>query len=162
MKLELRSIKHLKSLSEETLAYTATVWRDGKRFCHVSNHGQGGSDSQHPIAPFTHTDIVEVNAWLATNMPPLTLSFSSDTLPMDLESWCGEQVVKHETEKELRRMLSAKAVYVDGGKCYAVKAPYKAALPQVIERLKTTRPNARVLNTMPFDAALDLYIETAR
>lgn len=57
MNLTLSNIKYLESLSEETPAYTAAVLLDGKPFCHVSNHGHGGCDMQHMVAPFTQDDM---------------------------------------------------------------------------------------------------------
>lgn len=49
MKLELRNVKVAESLSEETTAYTATLYVDGKPTVDCSNHGQGGPDMYHPI-----------------------------------------------------------------------------------------------------------------
>lgn len=40
----LKSLKIAKHLSRETLAFTATVYVDGKKIGHAENHGHGGPD----------------------------------------------------------------------------------------------------------------------
>jgi len=42
MKIELKSIKHSESLSEETNAFTADLWVDGKKVGFCKNQGHGG------------------------------------------------------------------------------------------------------------------------
>lgn len=69
MKIELRNLKHMASLSEETHCYSGTVYIDGRPAFLASNHGHGGCDRYDPIAPFTHADEKVVNDWLKTNQP---------------------------------------------------------------------------------------------
>lgn len=47
MKVELKNIKIATTLSEETLAFTATLYLDGKKAAEVSNRGCGGSNMYH-------------------------------------------------------------------------------------------------------------------
>lgn len=49
-KVELKSIKFAASLSQETNAFTATVYIDGEKVGTAENHGQGGPTSVHPRA----------------------------------------------------------------------------------------------------------------
>lgn len=51
MKITLKNFKHLASLSEETLCFTATVCVDGKAIGTASNHGHGGSTTVHIADP---------------------------------------------------------------------------------------------------------------
>jgi hypothetical protein len=67
---ELRGTKHSPSLSDETNAYTATLYRDGKPMVRVSNHGTGDCEMQYPIGPFTPADITATDQWMAANLPP--------------------------------------------------------------------------------------------
>ena len=43
-RVSLKSLKIAKHLSQETLAFTATVYVDGKKIGHAENHGHGGPD----------------------------------------------------------------------------------------------------------------------
>ena len=44
-RVALKSLKIAKHLSQETLAFTATVYVDGKKIGHAENHGHGGPDA---------------------------------------------------------------------------------------------------------------------
>jgi hypothetical protein len=167
MKIELRNIKHSASLSEETNAYTATVWVDGKPFADVSNHGTGGSDEQHPIAPFTYADIKRVNEWLAVNGKPLDMSkYNMENVPCDLEHWCGQQLTERLIAGDLKRALKSKVLFSKDGKIFQMSIPRKRSLaPQdVIEISSVIRKkhgDVSILNMMPFDAALAIYSTAA-
>jgi len=54
---ELRKIKSFEPLSEETEAFTAQLWVDGKHVADLKNDGQGGCNNFSPIKPFTWKDI---------------------------------------------------------------------------------------------------------
>lgn len=69
MKIEIRSLKIARSLSEETTAYTADIYVDGVKTFAASNHGHGGCDMYHRY-PSAKVDEAQVNAWLATNVAP--------------------------------------------------------------------------------------------
>lgn len=58
MIIELKNLKTLASLSEETHCYTATIYVDGKPAFQASNRGHGGCDDYRPIAPFTYDVVV--------------------------------------------------------------------------------------------------------
>jgi hypothetical protein len=45
--LVLKNVRVSESLSQETTAYTASLWWKGKRVADASNHGTGGSDLYH-------------------------------------------------------------------------------------------------------------------
>ena len=42
MKFELKNLKIVRALSEETTCFTATLWADGRRVAKVGNRGTGG------------------------------------------------------------------------------------------------------------------------
>ena len=48
MKITLKSFKHSPSLSEETIAFTANIYADGKLVGHASNRGHGGNTDCFP------------------------------------------------------------------------------------------------------------------
>lgn len=45
MKIEIRAFRPVMSMSEETIAFTGTLYLDGKKCGRVSNQGHGGPDS---------------------------------------------------------------------------------------------------------------------
>ena len=42
MRIELKNVKHVESMSEETECFTANLYVDGKKIGAVSNRGHGG------------------------------------------------------------------------------------------------------------------------
>ena len=57
MTIELKSVKIAKHLSEETTAFTASVWLDGKRVGTARNDGRGGCTMLH--VGERHNDVVD-------------------------------------------------------------------------------------------------------
>lgn len=116
MKIELKNLKIAASLSEETTAYTATIYVDGVATFAASNHGHGGCDMYHRLATAKVTES-EVNAWVAANVAPLDMSaYGMDSKPADLEILVGRLIARVEGEKMLKRYLKKSIVVCDGGK----------------------------------------------
>lgn len=55
--MELRKIKHFNELSQETMAFSAQLWVDGKHIADVSNNGEGGPNNIYPAKGYTWDDI---------------------------------------------------------------------------------------------------------
>ena len=55
--MELRKIKHFHELSQETMAFSAQLWVDGKHIADVSNNGEGGSNNIYPAKGYTWKDV---------------------------------------------------------------------------------------------------------
>ena len=51
MQVELKSFKEHKELSDDSLAFSASLWIDGKRTAIVTNEGQGGMHRIQPTGP---------------------------------------------------------------------------------------------------------------
>ncbi len=126
MKIELRNLKIAATLSEETTAYTGTIYIDGKRAFDASNHGQGGCDNFRPISPFTYKDLEAVNAWLKANRTPMANQYGSP-LEYDLELEVGDLITKFEVRKTLDRLLKKKLVVVSEKDGVPVVYTYKPA-----------------------------------
>ena len=120
MNLEMKSIKHFASGSEETYCYTAVVYLDGKPFAHVSNDGHGGSDRvhHHENSPFI-TKLTEGGVSWGKKFQEIDEYFASlpkqdvgkyDWCPegfdQKFEYWCHEQVTNFLDKKELKRRLN--------------------------------------------------------
>jgi hypothetical protein len=169
MKLELRKVSHSKSLSEETPAYTAQVWIDGRHFCDVSNHGHGGCDMQYPPKGTTNSDFQPIlqamNARIKAEFPAETFkSGGTDfTMEQSLESLCQKELYRLDLAKSVKRDLAKKIVFVKPGKkgIWTVKVPNEAQRAQLIGIVKTTHKIEKTLNEMTLDEAVAVYEQQA-
>ncbi len=156
MKIEVRNLKHSASLSDETYAYTATIYVDGKPAFHASNHGTGGPDMYHPIAPFTYADVKRVDEYLASTRPVEhheRADGSTFEMKHCLEFEVGEQIDAILTKRRLDGMLKRKLVVLVDNKGKPALATYPAKFkptPENIAKLKAR--GEKVVND---DAALE-------
>lgn len=143
MKIELKNLKIAASLSEETTAYTATIYIDGVAAFHASNHGHGAPDSYDRMRGYAGPDERAINAWLAENTAPngpfeadpAKRAAYDDGSPYDLESLVGDLINDFEGEKEWkRRIMSRIAVLRPKG-----IATYPAALKPTPENIAKIR-----------------------
>lgn len=81
MKLELKSIKHNPSLSEETEAFTADLWVNGKKVAYCSNRGHGGCTDYRAYDKLLQPLLAEAEVY-CKSLPPVT--YLKSTLDMDL------------------------------------------------------------------------------
>ncbi len=116
MNLEMKSIKHFASGSQETYCYTAVVYLDGKPFADVSNDGHGGSDYVHPHdkTPFTKVQgawrekYQEIEEYFAS-LPKVDVGkyeWSPEGFDQKFEYWCADQVSNFLTKKDMKRRLN--------------------------------------------------------
>lgn len=145
MKLELKNLKHSKSLSRETPAYTARVYLDGKPFCEVENDGHGGCDMVYPLGNHTNADIVALENRIAAEFPPYDLGEGLGPIVMDLELWCHLEIDNIATRKLLDKNIVFKA---NDGRIFAVKKTDGAR-----EALLKRRPDVLIINDLPFAEA---------
>lgn len=140
MKFELKKLKIAKQLSEETTAFTAEVWIDGKLAFHAKNSGQGGADIYYKMGDITEG---QVNAWLLENHPKVQLCEDLVVDP-DLETIVGQLIDRAEAEKQLKRMLKSKIVLIDGQDAvYTVKAE---PTPQNCDAALAKNPGCIIVN----------------
>lgn len=89
MKIELKSVKVYRGMSEETLAFTADVWIDGRKSFYAKNDGHGGETYLQPYARDASGLRERVEAWVTANVP-------DDIIPTGATSRlcteCGEGV----------------------------------------------------------------------
>jgi hypothetical protein len=171
MKIEVKNIHHSARLSEETYAYSADVYVDGKLLCKVSNHGTGGPDETWPAKGRTHADIEAVDAWCKANLPKHIASFNDEKtgkpfeMGQDLEMVCHDAVTDFLTAKDLKRTLATKFAWEEGGKIWHVKKPKGNYTQEQIDKwlLKVKEQNKvkTFLNDMPFPEALAIVKKAA-
>ena len=153
MKLELKNIKVHLGLSEETHAYTAMLYADGKKAVEVSNQGHGGGDRQLPVNGHS---VKEINDWCKATLPKWQM-FDDEMHDTDLEMWCHHQVNDHLTLRELKRKTKAKALFLDEGKIWEMGYRGRKYEPRLADEIRQQYPNAIVLNELSITKALEIY-----
>jgi hypothetical protein len=121
MKVELKNVKYMDSLSEETACFTATIYINGKKAGTATNHGIGGNTD----VRITDKDLeARFFAWAKT-LPKLQTEFGS--LEMDGELYIDELLEQHlkekDRQKEAKQDAKQKARIAAMG-CLALKVSY--------------------------------------
>jgi hypothetical protein len=157
--ITLKNLKTMPSLSEETTAYTATVYVDGVKLCEASNTGQGGEDRFHPVAGKTYADIAEVEARIKATYPKFDLSEGLGQIDMDLSLVISEVMAEAEWLKDYRRTTKSKVLYIKPGEkaVYQMKIVKGRALEEHYAFLRGKTPDAIILNEKPEAEGLALY-----
>jgi hypothetical protein len=143
MKIEVKNLKHSESLSEETHAYTATIYVDGEKAFHASNHGHGGCDLYHRAEGYKGPSEKEINDFLAANEAPHA-PFEADPakrqpydngLQMSLELVVGEAIERELGEKEFKRRILGKIAVLGPNGVSTYPAKYKPT-PQNLDLVR--------------------------
>jgi hypothetical protein len=168
--IELRKVSEARSLSEETPAYSAQVWVDGKHFCNASNHGQGGPDSQNPPdmsprgAPTFAADLATLDARIAATFPKCTYQAGGETHSFDrnLELVCHELLEQRRIDKAIDRDLKTKVMWLRDGKVFEVSLKKIIATGKdrdaFVAHVRAKEPAARFLHDMPRDEVVKLLV----
>lgn len=159
MNIELRRIAHSARLSQETEAFAADIYIDGKKVGDAENDGHGGATMINP-----HALEDRINDYAKT-LPEK--DWGDFKCPMDAQIIIGDLLEAHLKAKDEKRIrakfdkdLATRVLWIKGGKCYSVKLPTD---PTQKERHRTgiiAREKARgyvVLNEMPVEEAWALW-----
>jgi len=151
MKIEIRNVKHAKFLSEETDCFEATVLIDGKVVGSVKNEGHGGNNFYYPRElESTLDDHAKTLPQCQTQYGPLDMS--ADLVIGDLFSnWL--------LEKDLKKTLKSKILFLRDGKLLQVKKIDGDLAIQHVEKYKNALKTETILNVLPFDEALKIFVE---
>ena len=128
MQVELKSFKEHKELSDDSLAFSASLWIDGKRTAIVTNEGQGGMHRIQPTGPTleklkanrikldefqayckTLPDRIETPSW--TDGEPYTVKMDSEVFINDLLEEIFKELDKKNSEKFWKK-LCAKGIVI--------------------------------------------------
>lgn len=101
MQIELRNIKIANSLSEETTAFTATLYVDGKALAHCKNDGQGGP-TDYRIIDSELMPLLKKAEEHCIQLPALKLE-GGGTWPMNLETFIDGLLDDHIEQKEAKK-----------------------------------------------------------
>lgn len=156
--LELKNIKHMESLSEETNCYRADLYLDGKKVAAVSNHGHGGCDNEHW---FDRAAEATVHAYFKS-LPERAASFEISAgvpymMQPTLEDWCSEILTEWLIQRDYKRQISRKVVTTDGKSEWSWKVKpaqlgmgimTKAGPMTYREHILSSRPGTVIVNDM--------------
>jgi len=111
MKIEIKNIRHSAHLSEETEAFTATLYIEGKKAAYIRNDGQGGPTNIVPENVDGQKLVQEAEAY-CMSLPPIldleTDGLTETPLPMNLELFIDNLLfdyLKEKDEKQFQRKL---------------------------------------------------------
>lgn len=111
MKIKLKKIKHARSLSEETNAFTAELHVNGEHVADCKNTGQGGMTDVYPkysenkAKRERYREIVQQAEVFCKKLPKLPSEFSKDGLAMSLDFYIDLEVEKDLQKKEVQRVI---------------------------------------------------------
>jgi hypothetical protein len=143
VKIELKNVSYNARLSEETAAFAADLWIDGKKAGEVRNDGHGGCNAYHPWALAGQIDAY------AKTLPPQQTPYGE--IEPDADILIGDLLNDYLAAKDLKRAMGRKVLFLRGGKVYEVK---KGGPPPTGAE--------KVLNDLPFEEALSLYNQHVR
>jgi hypothetical protein len=114
MNIELRNLKSMKSLSEETLAFSASVYVNGEKFAEASNRGCGGETEIYPFGTARVT-LKEVEAFVKANYSWTSMFGEREVIPYSLESlahqWACEMTDAKVLKNAVVRAMKTKTVF---------------------------------------------------
>jgi hypothetical protein len=115
MQLQLKNIKYNSSLSDETYAYSANLYLDGKKIGYVANRGHGGADEQRIDDAQIAKDIDAYFASLPKEHTHLEMNGEPFMVQPDLESWCHDQITDYLTLKDIKKACARNVIgFKDG------------------------------------------------
>lgn len=165
--ITLKKLKIATSLSEETLAYTADVYWNGRLFGHISNRGNGGMSSLHRAEKGLQSDYNEALAFAKTQKVDLGdyAQTPSDHFYLHLEDYVDDLVGKEADIKAARQWITRntkdKTVIVHDGKVLVFKAPWRGNTDKIATAIGEKFPGSVILNGLPIEEAIQKYLATA-
>tara|TARA_R100001244_G_scaffold73561_1_gene59069 strand:- start:2 stop:481 length:480 start_codon:yes stop_codon:yes gene_type:complete len=109
MKVELRKVKIARHLSEETTAFTADLWVDGKHIGHVKNSGHGGNnqvDHRYDGKGLNTRDEVRAFETWCREQPPHVSEYGES--PMSDDFYISLLLEEWEETRQIKRMCKTK------------------------------------------------------
>jgi hypothetical protein len=150
MKIEIRNVKHAKFASQETDCFEATVLIDGKVEGKVSNEGHGGCNFYYP-----HDLGFKLEEYAKT-LPPCQTDYGP--LEMSADLIIGDLFSNWLLEKDLKKTLKSKILFLRDGKLLQIKKIEGDLAEAHVEKYKVALKTETILNVLPFDEALKIFV----
>jgi len=149
-KLELKNIKYIASMHEETPCYKADIFINGKKAIRVSNHGHGACDDHYPLDPFTYEDVKNLEKYLAKLQ-------DDDFEPID--SWCHDRLYEYLDQKKIKRDMKTKFICINKNtnELFAYEKNTGISDSAFQDHMDKNHPSSTCLNFLPFDQAWKLF-----
>ena len=136
--IQLKNVKIAWNMSEETTAFTATLYIDGKKAADVKNEGRGGDN--HPR--FMDRELEKEFHEFCKSLPPRDFGMDDDgavneTYPMDYDSFIGDLLREWISNDEWKKACKKGVVYTltshEEGEYMLWEVPYS---PTMAERVR--------------------------
>lgn len=142
--IEIKSLRVIKSMSQETLCFSANVYVNGKIFCVVSNHGHGGCNDYDPKKG-TSSD-------MRKQIDEMFGSFDN------FDSAVDKLINDAYSEQQCKSILKS-VVYITpecrGGEYYRTKLKPSEKTINTIKQQKWWKDGYIVLNELPLNEVID-------
>ncbi|MFK5948098.1 MAG: hypothetical protein QM500_04940 [Methylococcales bacterium] len=156
-KITLKNIKYSAFMSEETICFEATVYKDNKRWCVAKNDGHGGCTAFNPIQGMSGSVMWKEVSAFNQNAKSHESTCGSSTLNIkeDLE-WVVSTLINDWLElKELKKVLKKPTAYnPEDNSIVQWNTSFK---PNMVEEINKKWPHYVVMNELPQDEALLLF-----
>lgn len=164
-KIELRGIEIHSKLSQETPAYTAKLYIDGKYFADVSNEGHGGCDDVRPPRGFKQNTpefyeaYGKLDALIGETYPQIKLGWKDEGdkdayMNESLEMLCHGIAWEHLEKRNFKSRLSRTVFMTDKNKIVQFKG---RKTDQLVQAVKQKYPDEIVLNCLTFEEAWSIF-----
>jgi|ETNmetMinimDraft_26_1059896.scaffolds.fasta_scaffold34952_4 hypothetical protein len=164
--ITVKNLKVAEFASEETLCFQATVYVDGKRAFLASNEGHGGPTNFDPLK-FSKPEVARFRA-LVADLAKWAKTLPKGTAHLDVYDQCLESLVddavqKAQDEKRLRKLLKKGTIWTQANGQRAEIRAYRCSPSDPGFRAFVERdfPGAVILNDVPFERAMELYIASS-
>ncbi len=155
MNLSLKKFKHYKSMSQETMCFEAELYDGPVHLAHVRNNGEGGCHSWSDYKAQRTVDTY------ARTLPDRVIG-KGVTIPCDADGLVDDLAFRESLRPHLKRMLARYMWWVSKSTGeitrFAADDKYTPALAD-LRKVRSTDMGA-VLNELPFEQALDLYVKS--
>ncbi len=168
-RVTLKNVKHAKFASEETECFEATVYFDGKRVGTCGNDGHGGCNRwSFDRRSDTGGKLYEELAAYAASLPPEPYDLGegrTGSIQPDADSLVDTALADWLTERDLKRLLSDKVVFIEGNVLKSTKKVGPATVYRWLHEQREAALKAwgttadKVLNLMDFQSAMKAYKE---
>lgn len=159
--ITLKKLSISRSLSEETIAYTADVYWLGRLVGHIRNDGCGGCSSLHLANKGSHADLDAAQAFAKTQTQDLGEGFGivpCDDLEDHVDWLVGEEMERQDAQRWLIRTMKTKTVVLSAGNIYTTGTPWKGDTARIESLIRAKHPDAVILNALPMEEALAHYL----
>tara|TARA_Y100000034_G_scaffold42633_1_gene52188 strand:+ start:269 stop:730 length:462 start_codon:yes stop_codon:yes gene_type:complete len=112
MDITLKNVKIYAGLSEETIAFNASVYIDGKKVGDAKNNGHGGANDVKVFTKDGRWDR-DLMSKMETEAKKHTWSYEGETYPHSLDSYISELLDDFQEQRDLKRNCRTKTLFRD-------------------------------------------------